>query len=310
MGRWIKYVFGIGLLVALTYQLRHRLIGIDFSEIAWSSYGLLWVTTVLILTAVNWSTEAVKSQLTMVAEQLNFIPALKTVLVGLSFAILTPGRIGDYAGRAMHSKDRQQAVMATFLSSAAQLAVTLGFGIFALIMLVSMRDLALTSSSPYWLILPLGLGLVLYFRIEKLVQKLPLFILRKLPRLADFPSLNFNIKAAVLGLSGVRYGVYVIQTILLMWAFELNIPMLDAILGVSILFLVQTIIPMPMLFQVATKIELGLLIWAPFDPGVANLSIVIIVLWCMNVVIPALVGYRIANFNNLVPQKKPSYDVH
>ena len=96
--------------------------------------------------------------------------------------------------------------------------------------------------------------------------------------------------------------------VLLLLAFRLNIPLIDAILGVSILFLVQTLIPLPMLFQVATKIELALLIWAPYDPGIAVLSLIMLTLWMINVVGPSFIGYRLINFKNLQNEQNSHYD--
>ena len=304
---WMKYGFGIMLAVALGFQLSHQVGDIAWVDLRISELGWRLVGLVIALSLANWSIEAVKWQHALRAK-ISFKQAIETVLVGLSFAVFTPGRIGDYAGRALHSGNdkHQEALVGTFICSSAQLAITLGTGMLASFLLMQAHGIAFMNWSPAWILIPLTIGLIGYFRVEKIVG-----VLKNLPLLNKLSRKEITItpssqKLRILGLSMLRYSVYVIQMVVLMTAFDLKIPLTDAILGVSILFLVQTMIPMPMLFQVATKIELAMLLWAPFNPSPISLSLIMVLLWIVNVVVPALVGYRILNFNRIVKTQKSS----
>ena len=305
---WLKAVFGLVLMIALGYQLRHRLVGLNLSDISVTALGTAIVFVVVILAGLNWSLEAFKWKAVLKNTSISFRSAMETVLVGLSFAIFTPGRVGDYVGRAIQSPAslRSRSVLSTFICSLAQLSVTLGFGLLSLVVFINSADTHLVKISPFWLAIPLVVGICIYFNIEKVIQSFERFRWFDRFQFNMTNSSDTNQKANILALSAGRYAVYVLQSVLLLQAFELNIPMKEAILGVSIMFLVQTLIPMPMLFQVATKIELALLLWSPFDPSVAALSLVILVLWVINVVIPGLAGYGMLNFNTLTTSQKNS----
>jgi hypothetical protein len=188
----------------------------------------------------------------------------------------------------------------------AQLTVTLIAGGVACFLLLQSRDVIFVDWPIVWLIFPLVIGLFAYFLGDKMANATRIFPIARKLLVKPIQFIPSNQKLNILALAAARYAVYVIQMLILMAAFELNIPLTDAIFGVSILFLVQTMIPMPMLFQVATKIELAVLLWAPYEPSALSLSIVMLLLWFVNVVIPALVGYRIMSFNKLVKPQKNS----
>ena len=301
--KWTKPIFGLMLVIALAFHLKERLTQLTFSNISMSAHAWGMITLVFILAMINWLLEAGKWKWLMPNVN-SWKSAVETVLVGVSFAIFTPGRVGDYAGRALHTDagERKQAVAATFLSSMSQLTVTLIFGVIGCTFFAFHGYGDAFQQHYFWLSVPLLLGLIAYYKMESMLDVLDRLTKFKSRSGLHIQPLGATDKTVVLALSALRYAVYSLQMLLLMWAFNINIPWNYAIFGITILFLVQTVIPMPMLFQAATKIELAIILWAAFDPDPISLSIIILTLWCVNVVIPAFIGYYTLNFNKLEKQ--------
>ena len=83
----------------------------------------LLLFTILILMPLNWYLEGKKWQLLMSPfVKIGWLQSIKIVLAGIATGIFTPGRIGEFAGRAITSdKDQKQEVItATLLGSIAQ----------------------------------------------------------------------------------------------------------------------------------------------------------------------------------------------
>ncbi len=297
--QFAKFAVGVVLFIGLGFQLHRRLPHLAIQEVDISIIGAFIVALVCALTIANWTLEARKWQLLLMPTGITIKEAAKTVLVGLSFAVFTPSRLGDYAGRALHSKakSRSRAIYATFLASVAQMVATVLFGLIGCVFMINQGHFF--KADPIFICIPAILLVALYFKSDYVVKTLSRYNarLKKISHAIQY--VPVTTKLAVLAASLARYAVYVLQMYLLLVAFNLNIPVNHAIFGITILFLVQTMIPMPMLFQVATKIELALLIWASYDVNPIALSCIMLTLWIVNVMLPAIVGYRYLNFKTL-----------
>jgi len=87
-----------------------------------------------LLMLLNWGIEAVKWQMLVKPVQpQSFFEALATVLSGVSVAIITPARLGEFAGRIVRLKPelRFQGFVCSVTGSISQLSVTLLAGISA-----------------------------------------------------------------------------------------------------------------------------------------------------------------------------------
>ncbi|MGI4806204.1 MAG: hypothetical protein ACRYFL_15665, partial [Janthinobacterium lividum] len=70
-------------------------------------YSSLFLVTVLML--INWLLEAVKWQyLTKLLEKMSLWKAIEGVFCGLTMAIITPNRIGEYGGRILYLPPRKR----------------------------------------------------------------------------------------------------------------------------------------------------------------------------------------------------------
>ncbi|MBK8805874.1 MAG: flippase-like domain-containing protein [Bacteroidales bacterium] len=92
----------------------------------------LIVTTTILLLFVNWGLESYKWKLLISSvENISFIKAVRIIFIGLSFALITPNRIGEIFARTayLETKNKPRILALTTWGSISQLIVTCIVGI-------------------------------------------------------------------------------------------------------------------------------------------------------------------------------------
>jgi hypothetical protein len=259
--------------------------------------------SVFLLMAVNWGIEARKWQLLLLPlEKLTLGKSFKAVLSGVAFALNTPNRVGEYAGRVLYVSEgkRIRAVSLTIAGSFSQLIITLVFGVLGIWLL---RDLFLASKyiSPFYIWLKFLEGilivitlvcLLVYFRISwiiKGVERLPGLgpIVRHIAVLED---LSVTILLRVLALSAGRFLIFIIQYNLLMQVMHVDTGWWHGFWLVSVLFLWLAIWPTIALLELGLRWEYSILLFSMVSKNIVGIYAVATGIWIINLVIPALAG--------------------
>lgn len=259
--------------------------------------------TVILLMVINWGIEARKWQVLLLPlERLSLARSFKAILSGVAFALNTPNRIGEYAGRVLYVSEgkRIRAVSLTIAGSFSQLIITLIFGVLGIWML---RDLFLASEyiSPFYIWLKFLEGILIvitlicilvYFRISwiiKGVERLPGLgpIVRHIAVLED---LSVSILLRVLGLSAGRFFIFIIQYNLLLQVMHVDAGWWQGFWLVSVLFLWLAIWPTIALLELGLRWEYSILLFSMVSSNTVGIYAVATGIWIINLVIPALAG--------------------
>ncbi len=262
----------------------------------WSIIGLVFL---------NWGIEARKWQLLISGVQkLSFLTAYKAVLSGLTLSLNTPNRIGEYGGRILYIKEgnRIKAISLSIAGSISQLIITLFMGCGGLLFLIYFKhplNGSLMGLSFFWLRTLLMISgccfiilLIFYFRIAgtvRWVEKIPA-VSRYVQYINVLEEFRANLLLRLLGLSCLRFLVFVIQYILLLQVLNVTIPFIEAFWIITILFLVLAIVPS---FAIADlgirgKISTGLL--SLYSTNVIGIIGTTFGIWFINLFIPAVIG--------------------
>jgi Lysylphosphatidylglycerol synthase TM region len=259
--------------------------------------------TALILVLANWGLEAHKWQILLQPlERPGFLKSFKAILSGVAFSINTPNRIGEYAGRVLYVKEghRWEAVSLTIIGSLSQLIITLLMGMGGLLFMLNNKTLAsATGSYSMWLwALFYGTGLVhlilllLYFRLGWMMNWL-----EKIPRtqrffkhLAVIEKLPVTILLRVLVISAVRYSVFVIQYILLLQLFNVEITSAQAFWLITVMYLVLATIPSIALAEIGIRGKVSILLFGMLSAHTQGILYSAAAIWLMNLILPALAG--------------------
>lgn len=302
---WIlRLFFFIGLVAVLYVQVTGKEhfpdVYSNFLERVGSASSKYWWLA-LLLVPFNWWIETLKWQ-QLLREVLILRPAkaFAAVLTGVAVSMFLPNRMGEFGGRLIYvpAQFRVEAALASICGNLAQWLVLTSFGL-AGVLVLSGTGLELNT---FWWKITLVLGIALlsimytaYFNIDlviPLAQRIP-WVSKQKVFLQHLEILNrFSTKdlSRALGFALVRYIIYTMQYWLMLQFFGIQPPATVAFAGIAALFLWQTSVPMPPLFALLARGELAVQVWGPWTEQPIFGLAASLVLWIINLAIPALVG--------------------
>lgn len=267
----------------------------------------------LLLMPINWLLESLKWQQLiqpLTQEKMPITKAIKAILAGITISLFTPNRIGEYGGRILQLEARNNwnGIIATVVGSISQIIVLFSMGLIGgIYFTLSVYDVApsVLLSSIIIGIGIIGILLLVYFNIDlviPIVKRIPLGKWRT-PVYKQLIVLRFFQRQHLLYalfFAFLRYLTYSLQYVLLLLLFEITAPAPILFAGVSTIFLVQTGIPMPLLFSLLVRSKLALTIWSPFSDNHWGILATTFGLFVINLSIPALLGLGIIVNINVV----------
>jgi uncharacterized membrane protein YbhN (UPF0104 family) len=273
----------------------------------WTIQRKIYIAVVLALMLCNWAIEAIKWQkLLQPIQHISFGRSIRSVLTGISVSLLTPNRIGEYAGRIIYLQDdnKLKGVTANIVSSFAQFIAASIFGIAGCIYHIIYYNTQWYL--PYILIgsiLVLIVLCVLYFRLDKLVNWLDKFtLLHKInSTMQVVKSYQQPLLLQIIVLSACRYVVFALQYYFLLRTFYIAIPLMPAMLSVFLVFWLMAIIPTIALAEIPVRTEVSYRILQVFSSNTVGIMSASVLLWLINLMIPALIGGAVligAKFSN------------
>jgi len=268
------------------------------------------------LMGVNWGLEAFKWKIALRAVQpIGFFRAFKAILAGTCIASFTPNRVGEYMGRMLFVEpgNKVTSIAPTILCSMSQMLVTLIVGTFGLyryasLLLTSGAGIPVLSTAYFRpvIILISGITIILglvYFRFDPMVRVVNQWLEKKHKKITLPNDYRFATMATILGISAIRYGVFIIQYFLLFSLFGIPLTGMQVFTGVSVMFVLMAMVPtLTFLTDIGFRGMAGIYIFMVFTTDTAGILAVSLGIWLINLIIPALIGslliLRIKLFNS------------
>lgn len=305
---FLNYFLGPLLFAWLAYSIYRQIMNQPHLETSWqmvrqsfaSSKIWLLVGTVL-LVAANWGLEARKWQLSVRSiHPVSFGQAYKAVLSGVSFAVSTPNRMGEYLGRMLYLPDgfRLRSISVTLVSSISQLLITLYAGFWGLIVLKN----ALVNTPYYsrvfyqFALFGVGAGAVLltifYFETGVMGRLLNKWLAKTRYRylIESLETFSNRLLLRMLLISALRYAVFVLQYLLLFRFFGVDVSLWNGVHALGTQFLTMAVIPSIALAEVGLRGEISLALLGLFSSNSLGISLTTVSIWFLNLVIPAVAG--------------------
>ncbi len=308
----LNYVVGPLLFILLSLSIYNRIRHQENLQQSWnvilrSLYGKeAWkFYAVLALSLVNWGFESRKWQiLVKPIQRISFLKAYKAVLTGLSLSLFIPNRVGEYLGRMlfMEEGNRLRSIALTVVGSISQLIITLVTGIAGFIYLKAFileKHFSFGFVTPFWInvgIAMVGVAavvlLLVYYRISGITKWLEHFAWIKKIKfyIEHVEDLTASELTRVLRLSFLRYLVFVVQYVLLMQLFQVEIPWLAASWMVTVLFLVLAVVPTLPVAEIGLRGEVSLQLFGMISTNVVGIVATAAGIWLINIIIPAIAG--------------------
>jgi hypothetical protein len=308
----LTVVWGLAWLVYKRFWLEEQ------GQIMWSSFPqkikegqLSWLAMVLLLAPINWLLEIKKwLHLTAPFQRLSNKEAAQALLSGICLGILSPSRIAEYGGRLLHiyPENRPKALYAHFIGSVAQnipillcggVAVAVFFGKYYI------QNYTLSIGLGALLVCFAIALMLLYPNHRALLDKLSewKWTQRFTSNLATY-QINKEVMKQVGLLALMRFVIYLTQYLLLLYFFKIEVDFSYALVGICVIYLVQTGLPLPPAMSVIARAELALLVWTFYSADQVAILSVPILLWTINLLIPAIFGAWVILNANLTKEKE------
>jgi uncharacterized membrane protein YbhN (UPF0104 family) len=256
------------------------------------------MTAVVLLMLVNWLLEALKWQyLTRNLVKITVWKAIEGVFCGLTWAIFTPNRIGEYGGRVMFLPPRRRihGVFAMAVGSFGQNVITNVLGSIALLWFAytfKHFDPWLFAGLVVIGVVFMAVFIVLYFNIKWLV-----WLLNRVPFLRKFNRF-FEVMGAyplnelmnIMWFCLARFFVFSFQYYLVIHLLIPQIPLFDVLFMVFIVFFIQSALPSLDLVDIAVRSAAATAVFAYVTQQQIAIIAAFTSIWLINLIIPAILG--------------------
>ncbi len=297
----IKVIFVVLFGFWIYTQIQHYQDNITAQEKVEGPIKYTYLVFVIVLVPLNWYLEALKwRRLCKPYILISIKTSLQAVLSGVTLGLVTPGRIGDYAGRMLITPilNKSLVVASTFVGSVAQNLCNIGLGlVLSLPLIDTILETKYVSSEIFYTVIVIQVLVLafIYLRMH-LLFKIVISWLSK-TRFKKFSSDLYSLGVYnkgdlwyVLGISFLRYLLYFAQYSLTMQAFDQTISVINLISAVSAIYLIQSVLPLPAFISLLARGELAVLVWSTFGIGPVVALSATFSLWVSNLILPALVG--------------------
>lgn len=262
-------------------------------------FSLMPMLIAVLLVPVNWVAEALKWRcLTVNLQKLSLLQSVRSVLTGLAYSMLTPNRIGDFAGRIMtlDPENRTKGAMSSFVGSLAQVIAIATFGVVAFVLDPQLPDVFQWLGNHFSftlvvLVTLLAVFFCLYLFVGEISSRFKFKAWPWLERFVTSASLHTKrqLEDAFL-LSCLRYAVFSGQFFLVLMSVGMESSALDLFSAIAFTYCIVTLIPTFALFEWGVRGSVALIFLAPLGGQPAQIVGATVIVWLMNVGIPALAG--------------------
>ncbi|NGM72740.1 hypothetical protein G5B32_05685 [Sphingobacterium sp. SGL-16] len=256
------------------------------------------VAIVLVLMFCNWFFEIVKWQyIIRDVQKISFWTATKSLFCGLTWAIFTPNRIGEYGGRILLLKPDNRARGAVLMGVGlfAQLVLTSVFGALGIAWFVStFLDTPSSVQFGIWVLAIIyGLAFVLlYFNvhwIDYLVGKVR--FMKTIQSFFDvLRDVTTNQLWNVLLLSLIRFIIFTSQYVILMVVILPELSLLPMVMMIFILFFVQSALPTMDIFDFSVRSFVASNLYGYITTQDIAVMAIVSFIWFVNLILPAFIG--------------------
>lgn len=256
-----------------------------------------WLIACLLLAPINWLLEVIKwKQLTSPFQRLSWKEASQSILAGISLGLLTPARFGEYGGRLLHSSagHRASTLYAHFIGSLSQNIPVFLFGSMAVAWYFSQFYIANTLmalSIAFVLLSAAILMILLFMQHHSLAMWMSRFKwLKEIKSVQKEVNYTPRILHNVALLSLFRFLIFVSQYLTLLYLFDLPIEWWQATMGVFVIFVFQSGLPLPPVLGIVARTQLSVVVWSVFAQDQLSMLTVPLLLYTINLLFPAVIG--------------------
>ena len=251
------------------------------------------------LSIFNWFFEILKWQtLVSFVKKIAFKNALEQSLGALTASLFTPNRIGEYGAKAMYytSNYRKHIMLINLVNNVLQMSITVIFGVIGIILFTSIFSLDINYYRLSIILLIILISIILVtFGIKSSMLTVKGISLKKITRFI----LNYPKRKIVFAFlfSLIRYAIFSFQFYFLLHIFNIEISYINAMVIISSMYLLASIIPSIFIFDVAIKGSVAVYLFSFVHIDEVIILSITTIMWILNFVLPGIIGsYYVLRF--------------
>lgn len=270
-----------------------------------NSRQFLLMIAAFILVSLNILLEAFKWKVQVKPiEDISIWKSFISIFTGMTAGMFFPNRMGNFLGRIfmLERGDRIKAAMVTIVGGMGQMIATVSFGLLALLIFVEKYKTLLFIG----VIIIITILIVLYFNIH-LLKYLQILIPKRFKEKTKsyveiFSQYTKKELLNILIISFARYLLYSFQFVLLIWAFNVPLSYFNAMIPISMTYLMMMVVPFITITEIAVRGSISIIIfekWLIINGINTSLSAMVFsassLLWIFNIAIPSVIGLFLTN---------------
>ncbi len=253
-----------------------------------------------VLTLFNWFFEILKwKTLVSYIKAISFKNALEQSLGALTASLFTPNRIGEYGAKAIYftSSKRKQIMLLNLISNMMQMSVTVLLGCIGLWLMHSKYHIEINyfKISRALAIIAVA-GAFTVFGLKQNKFRIKGFSIDKLK--SFIKNVPVSIHIITFGMSVLRYLIFSFQFYYLLQLFGVNVSYYNAMVVITSMYLLASIIPSIFIFDVVIKGSVAVYLFSLVGVNEFTTLSIVTLMWLLNFVLPSVFGsYYVLNFN-------------
>ena len=267
-------------------------------------FSTINIIFLVFLSGFNWILEIMKWRfLISKIKKISFLEATEQSLGALTASIFTPNRIGEYGAKAIYfeKSQRKKVLLLNLVSNMLQMSVTVILGVIGFIFLYKNYEVDIDYRFIRALILLTLIALFAVFGLKQNRFNVKGFSFEKVINYIK----NLGVKYLGIGflLSVLRYAVFSFQFYFILTLFGVQLNYVDAMILITSMYLLASIIPTISIFDVVIKGSVALYVFGLADINQLPILSCILLMWLLNFALPSVFGsYYVLNFNVLKSQ--------
>jgi len=307
---FINYFLGPAFLIWLTWDVYQKVAATQDLSLQWqalketiSGKGILPLLFILLLMFLQWFLESIKWKILLKdIVSISWAEAFRSILSGITVSVVTPNRLGEFAGRIIHLPNgtRLEGTAFTFIGNLAQLIITCLMGsVFLYIGYDQLKGQLNAEDSVYSVDLLLILApiatlviLLVYFSSSWIMQKLGHWKLLKVfsAHLMVLSRTSAKRLGWVLILSSIRYAIFIVQYLIVFRFMGLSNELMTLAASVCVMLLWLSIVPTFSFMEMGVRWQFALLLFPTIGSPPLAIPIAVTIIWLANFIIPAFLG--------------------
>ncbi|MFO8235511.1 MAG: hypothetical protein R6U04_08930 [Bacteroidales bacterium] len=264
----------------------------------WQIQHTILMSAIFFLMVLNWFIESLKWRILATdIQKISITTSFASVLIGITFGLMTPKRIGEIGGRTVMLKGEnlKKGWIAFGIGSLVQTSVNALFGLISLLLILSNFYPGVSANIRTFSILS---GLTFLF-ITLFIFHLPYIAgkIKQIPfspgkkRLFTYLQNQSGRKiASVYSLGIIKYIVFSIQFFLLIHLFGSEISTLNALSGIGFTYLIITFLPFSTVAELGIRGSVAAFAFGIFTTKTGGFVMASMAIWIINLGFPAVLG--------------------